>query len=64
MTAAARSLLAKAALQFEDSRQTNEATAADPRATPEDRFVAGHNEFVRSVVLQLAAENVLRKSLH
>lgn len=59
-----RALMAKAALQFEDSRRAKEATAADPQATPEDRFVADHNEFVRSVVLQLAAENVLRKSLH
>lgn len=59
-----RALLVDAAIRFEDSRQANEATAADPQATPEDRFVADHNEFVRSVVLQLAAENVLRKSLH
>lgn len=60
----ARALLVEAAIQFEESRLANEATATDPEASPEDRFVAEHNEFVRDMVLRLAAANALRKALH
>lgn len=59
-----RAPLVEAAILFEESRKRHEAVAADPNASPEQRFFARHEQFIREVELNLAAGEVLRQSLH